>query len=146
MIISLRSSYLVGIFNLQESQMEGKHKREFCNNHNLHFMNFNKNESRRFEVLIGSTQMKNSRTTSCATVDLASDREFCTARTNVKTKLFQLTLQTLELNHICYLLALLVHHFLHVSRIMVKSLTLRLLMSYIYIYMEHIFLMFLDHT
>ena len=37
-----------------------------------------------------------------------------------------------ELNPICYLLALLVHHFLHVSRIRVKSLTLRLLMSYIY--------------
>ena len=33
-----------------------------------------------------------------------------------------------ELNPICYLLALLAHHFLHVSRIMVKSLTLRLLM------------------
>ena len=40
----------------------------------------------------------------------------------------------LELNPICYLLALLAHHFLHVSRIMVKSLTLRLLMSYIYIW------------
>jgi len=37
-----------------------------------------------------------------------------------------------ELIPICYLLALLIHHFLHVSRIMVKSLTLRLLMSYIY--------------
>ena len=37
-----------------------------------------------------------------------------------------------ELNPICYLLALLTHHFLHVSRIMVKSSTLRLLMSYIY--------------
>jgi len=37
-----------------------------------------------------------------------------------------------ELNPICYLLALLAHHFLHVSRIMVKSLTLTLLMSYIY--------------
>jgi len=50
-----------------------------------------------------------------------------------------------ELNPICYLLALLeVHHFLHVSRIRVKSLTVRLLMSYIY--MEHPFLMFLDHT
>ena len=50
-----------------------------------------------------------------------------------------------ELNPICYLLALLgVHHFLHVSRIRVKSLTLRLLMSYIY--MERLFLMFLDHT
>ena len=39
-----------------------------------------------------------------------------------------------ELNLICYLLALLAHHFLHVSRIRVKSLTLRLLMSHIYIY------------
>ena len=36
-----------------------------------------------------------------------------------------------ELNPICCLLALLgVHHFLHVSRIRVKSLTLRLLMYY----------------
>jgi hypothetical protein len=54
-----------------------------------------------------------------------------------------------ELNPICYLLALLgAHHFLHVSRIRVKSLTLWLPMSYIYIYiyMENIFLMFLDHT
>ena len=40
-----------------------------------------------------------------------------------------------ELNSICYLLALLgAHHFLHVSRIRVKLLTFRLLMSYIYIY------------
>ena len=38
-----------------------------------------------------------------------------------------------ELNPICYLLALLgAHNFLHVSRIRVKSLTLRQLMSYIY--------------
>jgi hypothetical protein len=37
-----------------------------------------------------------------------------------------------ELNPICYLLALLAHHFIHVSWIRVKSLTLRLLMSYIY--------------
>ena len=53
-----------------------------------------------------------------------------------------------ELNPICYFLALLAHHFLHVSRIRVKSLTFRRLMSciYIYIYMEHPFLMFLDHT
>ena len=50
-----------------------------------------------------------------------------------------------ELNPICYFLAVLgVHHFLHISRIWVKLLTLRLLMSYIY--MEHSFLMFLDHT
>ena len=39
-----------------------------------------------------------------------------------------------ELNPICYLLALLAHHFLHVSRIRVKSLTIRLLMSYTYIW------------
>ena len=38
-----------------------------------------------------------------------------------------------QLNPICYLLALLgAHHFLHVSRIRVKLLTFRLLMSYIY--------------
>jgi hypothetical protein len=51
-----------------------------------------------------------------------------------------------ELNPICYLLALLAQHFLYVNRIRVKSLTLRLLMSYIYIYMEHLFLKFLDQT
>jgi len=40
-----------------------------------------------------------------------------------------------ELNPICYLLALLgAHHFLHVSRIRVKLLTFRRLISYIYIY------------
>jgi len=39
-----------------------------------------------------------------------------------------------ELNSICSLLALLAHHFLHVSRIRVKSLTIKLLMSYIYIW------------
>ena len=50
-----------------------------------------------------------------------------------------------EVNPICYLPALLgAHHFLHVSRIRVKLLTFRLLMSYIH--MEHQFLMFLDHT
>ena len=38
-----------------------------------------------------------------------------------------------ELNPICYLLTLLgAHHFLHVSRIRIKLLTFRLLMSYIY--------------
>jgi len=37
-----------------------------------------------------------------------------------------------ELNPICFLLALLAHHFLHISRIRVKSLTLRWLLSYIY--------------
>jgi len=40
-----------------------------------------------------------------------------------------------ELNPICYLLALLgAHHFFHVSRIRVKLLTFRRLMSYIYIW------------
>jgi hypothetical protein len=39
-----------------------------------------------------------------------------------------------ELNPICYLLALLAHDVLHVSRIRVNSLTFRLLMSYINIY------------
>jgi len=39
-----------------------------------------------------------------------------------------------ELNPICYLVALLgAHHFLHISRIRVTSLTLRQLMPYIYI-------------
>jgi len=37
-----------------------------------------------------------------------------------------------KLNPICYLLILFAHHFLHVSSVRVKSLTLRLLMSYIY--------------
>ena len=62
----------------------------------------------------------------------------------INSVLFQFNPLNAELNPICYLLALLgAHHFLHVSRIRVKSLTLRLLMSYIY--MEHQFLMFLDH-
>ena len=43
-----------------------------------------------------------------------------------------------ELNPICYLLAILgAHHFLHVSRIRIKLLTFRLLMSYIYIWSTH---------
>ena len=43
-----------------------------------------------------------------------------------------------QLNPICYLLALLgAHHFLHVSRIWVKLLTFRLLMSYTYIWSTH---------
>jgi len=65
------------------------------------------------------------------------------------TKITYLLLNPLnpELNPICYLLELLgAHHFLHVSRIRVKLLTFRRLMSYICIYMEHPFLMFLDHT
>ena len=51
-----------------------------------------------------------------------------------------------ELNPICYLLALLAQHFLHVSRIRVKSLTFRLLMSYIYIYGASILDVSRSHT
>jgi len=51
-----------------------------------------------------------------------------------------------ELNPLCYLLGLLTHHFHHVSRIWVKSLTLRLLMSYIYIYGAHILDVSRSHT
>ena len=51
-----------------------------------------------------------------------------------KTKVMSFNPLNPELNPICYLLALLSHHFVHVSRIRFKSLTLRLLMSYIYIY------------
>jgi len=51
----------------------------------------------------------------------------------VSTTGFQINPLNPELNPTCYLLALLgAHHFLHVSRIRVKSLILRLLMSYIY--------------
>jgi hypothetical protein len=39
--------------------------------------------------LVGITQIKPSKTTRCATVDLAADRKDCIARTNVKTNLFQ---------------------------------------------------------
>ena len=52
-----------------------------------------------------------------------------------------------ELNPICHLLSLLgVHHFLHLSKIRVKSLTLRLLMSYIYIYRAPILDVSRSHT
>jgi len=49
------------------------------------------------------------------------------------SKLYSFNPLNAELNPICHLLVLLgVHDFLHVSRIRVKSLTLRLLMSYIW--------------
>ena len=54
-------------------------------------------------------------------------------RTETRWRYLSLNPLNPELNPICYLLALLAQHFLHVSRIRVKSLTLRLLMS-IYIY------------
>ena len=76
--------------------------------------------------------------------DLGANKKFCKYFINRK-KQEQINPLNPELNPICYLLALLgPHHFLHVSRIRVKSLTFRRLMSYIY--MEHPFLMFLDHT
>jgi len=43
-----------------------------------------------------------------------------------------------ELNSICYLVALLgAYHFLHISRIRVRSLIFRLLMAYTYIWSTH---------
>jgi len=58
-----------------------------------------------------------------------------TVEKNTEALVVAFNLLNTELNPICCLLALLgAHHFLHVSRIRVKSLTLRLLMSYIYIY------------
>jgi len=71
-----------------------------------------------------------------------SGSEFNTLRTG-SFKLFKrslpefLTILTLQkLNYIPSAICwhLLAHHFLHVSRISVKSLTLRLLMSYIYVW------------
>jgi len=53
--------------------------------------------------------------------------------TNTQSRCVVLNPLNPELNPICYLLALLgAHHFLHVSRIRVKLLTFRLLMSYIW--------------
>ena len=64
---------------------------------------------------------------------LPTTRQASFAPNRVKVMFFFNRLNA-ELNPICYLLALLgAHHFFHVNRIRVKSLTLRLLMSYIYI-------------
>ena len=68
-------------------------------------------------------------------VFLSAVQIFCTFLASYRQKLNQIKFNPLkpELNPICYLLALLgVHHFLQVSRIRVKLLTFRLLMSYIY--------------
>ena len=59
---------------------------------------------------------------------------FGTHSVSIEATVFMVSPLNPALNPICYLLALLAHRFLHVSRIRVKSLTLRLLMSYIYIY------------
>ena len=64
------------------------------------------------------------------TAIMASNKNPQTASLSLQTHLNPLSP---ELNPICYLLALLgAYHFLHVSRIRVKSLTVRLLMSCIY--------------
>ena len=53
-------------------------------------------------------------------------KHFCFAiKRKVKMETIIINPLSPELNPICYLLALLAHHFLHVSRIRVKSLTLR---------------------
>jgi len=58
---------------------------------------------------------------------------FCEALQDITNNCNKINPLKPELNPICYLLALLgAHHFLHVSRIRVKLLTFRLLMSYIY--------------
>ena len=57
----------------------------------------------------------------------------CPRRMKCSTCISYINPLNAELNLTCYLLALLgAHHFLHVSRIRVKSLILKLLMFYIY--------------
>jgi hypothetical protein len=60
---------------------------------------------------------------------------YCSLRDDVQCLSPSFNALNAELNPICHFLASLgVHHFLHVSRIGVKSLILRLLMSCVYIY------------
>jgi len=67
------------------------------------------------------------------TTPIARTKLICSGGIWIKTGSIQINPLIPELNPICYLLALLgAHHFLHVSRIRVKLLTFRLLMSYIY--------------
>jgi len=62
----------------------------------------------------------------------ASERYITSTRKGIISWRVDINTLNPELNPICYLLALLgAHHFLHVSRTRVKSLTLRQLMSYI---------------
>ena len=62
-------------------------------------------------------------------------KALCSSETSLFTSPHSVNPLKPELNPICYLLALLgAYHFLHVSRIRVKLVTLRCLMSYIYIY------------
>ena len=71
-------------------------------------------------------------------MDVNNKCTYCNVCVNYRShSVYQTDLNPLnrELNPICYFLALLgAHHFLHVSRIRVKLLNFRLLMSYIHIY------------
>ena len=83
------------------------------------------------------TFVRNAFLKTCTKVKMYESRaaHFRVMKGEIKDILSSSTINPLnpELNPICYLLVLLgAHHFLHVSRIRVKSLTLRLLMSYIY--------------
>jgi len=59
-------------------------------------------------------------------------KKFIVTKVEQRNKLDIFNPLNAELNSICYFLALLAHHFIHVSGIRVKSLTLRLLMSHMY--------------
>jgi len=86
------------------------------------------NSSRSDHILIGSSLLN----TEKLSLSFCMISALCSC--NILITLFFNPLNP-ELNPICYLLALLgAHHFLHVSRIRVKLLTFRLLMSYICIY------------
>jgi len=83
--------------------------------------------------------------TSRAFVD--SDLSNCSLHGHGPFKVREINPLNPELNPICYLLALLgAYHFLHVSRIRVKLLTFRLLMSHIYIYGASILDVSRSHT
>ena len=65
-------------------------------------------------------------------VEMSSQGVMSSRKAGTNPGLYSVNPLNAELNPICYLLALLAHHFLHVNRIRFKSLTIRLLMSYIY--------------
>ena len=85
-----------------------------------------------------STQMQLTNTSYHIIYQIANPARWMKTAANImvarEVRLHHLNLLKPELILICYLLALLADHFLHVSRIRVKSLTIRLLMSYIYIW------------
>jgi hypothetical protein len=85
-------------------------------------------------ILLNSTQSEKK----CGTIICQKIMKFSAQQGTIMNNFYLLALTRWlnplkpELNPICYLLALLPHDFLHVSRIRAKSLTLWLLMSYIY--------------